>query len=140
MQPTHPDDDAFPSIVSRRISPLLNGPGFTFTLAGIIIITYILDLGTPLGVPVWLLYFVPLVLSFWSRPYYAVPTVCVVTLLFLAAGFVFSPPGIQTDTALAIRIGFSLVFIGISAGLWMIRRKRGRTIIFTPSGKMRNFE
>ncbi len=61
-------------------------PWFPLALAIMIFITYALDLMTPLGVPIWLLYFIPLILSFWSKPYYAVPTVCIVTMLFLVAG------------------------------------------------------
>jgi hypothetical protein len=112
--------------VSRRVTPYLAGPWFMLALAAMMLVTYAIDLATPLGVPVWLLYFIPLLLSFWSKALYAVPTVCVVTLLFLAAGFVFSPPGIQTSSALFIRIVYSAVFIVVSALLWMIRRKQER--------------
>jgi len=88
------------------------------------LVTYAFDLITPLGVPIWLFYFIPIILSFWSNARYAVPTVCVVTLLFLAAGFIFSPPGIHTTAALFTRIVFSVVFIVISAVLWMIRLRQ----------------
>ena len=105
-------------------SPLyLVTPWFTLTLAVMMVIIYLLDLSTPLGVPVWLLYFIPLILSFWSRPYFAIPTVCVVTLLFLVAGYVFSPPGIQTSAALVTRVIFSVFFIGISILLWRARHR-----------------
>jgi ABC-type proline/glycine betaine transport system permease subunit len=119
-------DHAFLADISRRISPCLTSPWFTFTLAAIIIFIYILDLNTPLGVPVWLLYFIPLTLSFWLRPYFAIPTVCIVTLLFLAAGYIFSPPGIQTYAALFNRVIFSVVFIGVSIILWKARRHQYR--------------
>ena len=90
------------------------------------VIIYLLDLSTPLGVPVWLLYFIPLILSFWSRPYFAIPTVCVVALLFLGAGFVFSPPGIQTSAALVNRVIFSVFFIFVSILLWRARHHQLR--------------
>jgi hypothetical protein len=94
------------------------------------LVIYGLDLSTPLGVPVWLLYFIPLFLSFWSRPYYALPTVSVVSMLFLVAGFVFSPPGIQTSAALFMRAIFCVVFIGISVALWlMLLRMRRKEIL-----------
>ena len=97
------------------------------------LVIYGLDLGTPLGVPVWLLYFIPLFLSFWSRPYYALPTVSVVSMLFLVAGFVFSPPGIQTSAALFMRLIFSVVFIGISVALWMMLLRMRREEILQQS-------
>jgi hypothetical protein len=118
-----------PTQISKKISLYLNGPWFRLTLMAIMLVIYALDLSTPLGVPVWLLYFIPLILVFWSKAPYAVPAVCVVTLLFLASGFVFSPPGIQTTAALFIRIIFSAVFIGASVVLWMILRRRGRVEI-----------
>ena len=91
----------------------------------IILVTYALDLNTPLGVPVCLLYFVLLILVFWYKAPYAVPTVCAVTLLVLASGVVFSPPGIQISAALFMRIVFSVVFIGTSIALWMVLRRQG---------------
>lgn len=117
------DKHEFPTNIFRKISSYLATPWFTLVLAAMIVVIYILDLNTPLGVPIWLLYFVPLFLAFWSRPYYAVPTVCAVTLLFLVAGFVYSPPGIQTPAALLMRMVFSVVFISISVALWRIRRR-----------------
>jgi hypothetical protein len=113
-----------------RISPCFARPWFPLVLAVMILVIYALDLSTPLGVPVWLLYFIPLFLSFWSRPYYALPTVCVVSMLFLGAGFVFSPPGIHTSAALLMRTIFSVVFIGISVALWlMLLRMRREEIL-----------
>jgi hypothetical protein len=121
------NEHAFPANISRKISPYLATPWFTLTLAVMMVIIYLLDLSTPLGVPVWLLYFIPLILSFWSRPYFAIPTVCVVTLLFLGAGFVFSPPGIQTSSAaLFNRVIFSVFFICVSILLWRARHHQIR--------------
>ena len=120
------NEHAFPANISRKISPYLVTPWFTLALAAMMVIIYLLDLNTPLGVPVWLLYFIPLILSFWSRPYFAIPTVCVVTLLFLVAGFVFSPPGIQTSAALVNRVIFSVFFISISILLWRARHHQFR--------------
>jgi hypothetical protein len=119
----------FPARIIQKISPYLSGPWFRLALVAIMLVTYALDLSTPLGVPVWLLYFIPLILAFWSKAPYAVPAVCAVTILFLATGFVFSPPGIQTTAALFIRIVFSVVFVGTSVVLWMILRRQGRVEI-----------
>ena len=126
MQSIPMNEHAFPANISRKISPYLVTPWFTLALAAMMVIIYLLDLSTPLGVPVWLLYFIPLILSFWARPYFAIPTVCVVTLLFLVAGFVFSPPGIQTSAALVTRVIFSVFFISISILLWRARHHQFR--------------
>jgi hypothetical protein len=118
------EGQASPARIIRKILPYLAGPWFGFALVVIMLGIYALDLVSPLGEPIWLLYFIPLILAFWSEAPYAVPAVCAVTLLFLASGFVFSPPGIQTTAALFIRIVFSVVFIGTSVVLWMVRRKQ----------------
>ncbi|MCX6697226.1 MAG: hypothetical protein NTV84_06650 [Methanoregula sp.] len=95
------------------------------TIAAVIILgIYLIDTGTPLGEPVWLLYFIPLVLSFWSGRYYAIPAVCAVTILFLISGFFLSPQGIAVPHAILYRLIFSLVFISVSIILWTIRRRQ----------------
>jgi ABC-type proline/glycine betaine transport system permease subunit len=122
-------DHASPADNSKKITAYLSSPWVTLAIAAIIITIYVIDLNTPLGVPVWVLYFIPLILSFWSRPYFAIPTVCIVTLLFLAAGYMFSPPGIQTSAALFNRVIFSVIFIGISLLLWRARHQQFRAKI-----------
>ena len=93
----------------------------------IFVITYIADLATPLGVPVWLLYLIPLALSFGSGKYYAVPTVCLVILLFLFSGLLYSPPGAPVFIALAARLVFAVTVVGMSVILWKIQRTRWNT-------------
>ncbi|HPS02542.1 MAG TPA: hypothetical protein PLA90_13475, partial [Candidatus Sumerlaeota bacterium] len=82
-----------------------------------IINVYLLDTITPLGEPVWLLYFIPLILSYWSTRYYAIPTVCAVTLLFLIGGFLVSPQGLAINLAIVNRFTFFLVFISAAVFL-----------------------
>jgi predicted branched-subunit amino acid permease len=95
------------------------------TIVTVIILgVYLIDTVTPLGEPVWLLYFIPLVVSFWSERNYAIPVVCAVTILFLIAGFFLSPQGIVVSHAILLRFIFSLVFISVSTILWTIRRRQ----------------
>lgn len=133
VQSTYPDKNSFSERISLRVSPYFARPWFPLALAVMMLFIYALDLMTPLGMPIWLLYFVPLFLAFWSRPYYALPTVCVVSMLFLVAGFVFSPPGIQTSASLFMRVIFSVVFISISVALWMMLLRMRRTEILQQS-------
>jgi len=97
-----------------------------FGIAGITILTilciYVLDTVTPLGEPVWLLYLVPLALSYWSTRYYAIPVVCSVITLFLAAGLILSPQGITFSHAFVLRLAFFLFFVSVAIILWAIRR------------------
>jgi len=90
----------------------------------ILVGVYLLDTVTPLGEPVWLLYFIPLILSYWSSRYYAIPTVSLVTLLFLIGGFLVSPGGIPVFQAILNRFTFFLIFISAAIILWAIRRRQ----------------
>jgi len=120
-----------PSAKRRNQSPMtmiLKALASDFSIVTIAVVIifgiYLIDTVTPLGEPVWLLYFIPLVLSFWSERNYAIPVVCTVTILFLIAGFILSPQGIEVPHAILLRLIFFLVFISVSIILWTIRRRQ----------------
>jgi hypothetical protein len=105
---------------------LASGRGILIAIAVIIPVIFALDIITPLDEPVWLLYFIPLALSYWSGKYYAIPTVFMVTVFLLVAGFSLSPEGIPVQLAILRRfIIFLGIFIAISFVLWI---KQGRQI------------
>jgi len=103
------------------LNSLASDLGIVIIAALVLIGVYLIDTMTPLGEPVWLFYFIPLVLSYWSDRYYAIPTVCIVTLLFLIGGFLVSPQGLAINLAIVNRFTFFLVFIGIAIFLWLKR-------------------
>ena len=92
----------------------------------IILAVYTLDAVTPLGEPIWLLYFIPLVLSFWSGRYYAIPTVFAATFFFLIGGYFLSPAGIAPNIAIINRFTFIVVFFAIAILLWWFRGRQIR--------------
>ncbi len=112
------------SPTNKTLNALASDLGIVTIAAIIILGVYLIDTITPLGEPVWLLYFIPLVLSFWSERVYAIPTVCIVTLLFLIGGFIVSPQGIAASQAMVYRFTFFLFFISVSIILWTIRRRQ----------------
>lgn len=112
------------SPTTKTLNALASDLGIVTIAAVIILSVYIIDTITPLGEPVWLLYFIPLVLSYWSERIYAIPTVCIVTLFFLVAGLFLSPQGIEMSHAIIYRFIFFLVFISASIILWTIRRRQ----------------
>lgn len=121
------------SAKSRNQSPgiqifsfLTSDLGILLVAALIILAVYAIDTVTPLGEPVWLLYFIPLVLSYWSSRYYAIPTVFIVTVLFLVAGFLLSPQGIPVQMAILSRFTFFLLFFVIALLLWTVRGRQIR--------------
>ena len=114
----HPKHSSLTPVLSTLASDL----GIVLVITVVIIGVYLLDTVTPLGEPVWLLYCIPLILSYWSSRYYAIPTVCIVTLLFLVGGLLVSPQGLAVNLAVVNRFTFFLVFICIAIFLWLKRR------------------
>jgi hypothetical protein len=112
------------SPMTKLFRSLTSDPGIVITVTIVLLAVYLIDTITPLGEPVWLLYFIPLILSYWSVRYYAIPTVCVVTLLFLVGGFLVSPQGMPVTQAIVLRFTFFIGFIGLSLVLWAIRRQQ----------------
>ena len=110
------------SPITGILTSLASDLGLVIIIALVLIGVYLMDTMTPLGEPVWLLYFIPLILSYWSSRYYAIPTVCIVTLLFLVGGLLVSPQGLAINLAVVNRFTFFLVFICIAIFLWLKRR------------------
>lgn len=114
------------SAVTPILNTLASDLGILVITTVIILAVYAIDTVTPLGEPVWLLYFIPLVLSYWSGRYYAIPTVFLVTVLFLVAGFLLSPQGIPVQLAILSRFTFFLLFFLMALVLWTIRGRQIR--------------
>lgn len=112
------------SPVTPILNTLASDPGILVVTTVIILAVYAIDTMRPLGEPVWLLYFIPLVLSYWSGRYYAIPTVCIAITLFLVAGFLLSPQGIAVNYAILMRFSFFLIFFIAALLLWWVRRKQ----------------
>lgn len=113
-----------PSAGNEILRSLASDLGIVIVVCLVLVGVYMLDTVTPLGEPVWLLYFIPLVLSYWSSRYYAIPTVTVVTLLFLIGGFMVSPQGIAVTQAILNRFAFFLVYICLAIIMWAVRRRQ----------------
>jgi len=120
-----------PASRRRNQSPLTKVLDILASDLGIVTITiltilciYLIDTVTPLGEPVWLLYLIPLALSYWSSRYYAIPAVCIAITLFLIAGFFLSPQGIAVNYAILMRFTFFLLFFIAAILLWWVRRRQ----------------
>ena len=112
------------SPITKILNSLSSDLGLVIIAAIVLLAVYLIDTITPLGEPVWLLYFIPLVLSYWSERSYAIPTVCIVTMLFLVGGFFVSPQGIAVSQAIVLRFTFFLFFICATIILWAIHRRQ----------------
>jgi hypothetical protein len=112
------------SRIRKLLSSFASDLGIALAIVLVMLAVYLVDSITPLGEPVWLLYFIPLVLSYWSERLYAIPLVCIVTLLFLIGGFLVSPQGIPVTQAILYRFTFFVFFIALSLVLWAVRRRQ----------------
>lgn len=112
------------SPMTNILDSLSSDLGLVSIIALVLIAVYLIDTITPLGDPVWLLYFIPLILSYWSDRSFAIPTVCSVTLIFLVGGLLVSPQGVPVSQALVYRFTFFVGFIGLSLVLFAIRRQQ----------------
>jgi PAS domain S-box-containing protein len=87
----------------------------------ITIVIFLLDLWTPLGYAVWLLYFIPLMLSNSTQRIYPYLLAISITIL-IVVGFFFSPPGINSSIAMFNR-SLGTLFIWITAAMFTQRIK-----------------
>lgn len=106
---------------SLLLNTLTGDWSIVIIVALVVLAVYLLDTITPLGEPVWLLYFIPLILSYWSTRDYAIPIVCGVILLFLISGFLLSPQGVALSQAIIYRYVFFITFISVALLLWAKR-------------------
>jgi len=112
------------SLLTKALDILASDLGIVTITVLTILCIYLLDTMTPLGEPVWLLYLIPLALSYWSDRYYAIPAVFIAIALFLIAGFLLSPQGIAVNYAILMRFTFFLIFFIAAILLWWVRRKQ----------------
>ncbi len=86
-------------------------------LASAFIIFYI-DIITPLGLTVWILYFVPLFLTLYWEWRYGPFVVTIMAIILIAASFFLSPRDISLVFALLNRVFFSVMLIVSSLLIW----------------------
>ena len=89
----------------------------SWILASLIIIFYI-DLITPLGLAVWILYFIPLFLTLhleWRKGPFVVTGI---SIILIAASFFISPQDVSLVFALLNRVFFSLMLIALTLLIW----------------------
>jgi PAS domain S-box-containing protein len=86
-------------------------------LASAFVIFYI-DIITPLGLTVWILYFIPLFLTLYWEWRYGPFVVTAMAIILIAASFFLSPRDVSLVFALLNRVFFSLMIIVFSLLIW----------------------
>ena len=85
-------------------------------IATIIVGVFRVDAIAPLGIPVWILYLVPVILTFWLRHRMVPLLVAAVCSGLVLVAFSLSPTGIPAEMALLNRM-FGVMGLGITAAL-----------------------
>ncbi|MDQ0349133.1 response regulator [Ancylobacter vacuolatus] len=93
-------------------------------LAALTALVFLADLSFPLGVAVWVIYFIPVVLAFLAwRTHVPLVTAAAVTSV-IVAGYMVDRPGIDPSIALLNRsMGTATVWILAATGFFFIRNK-----------------
>ena len=82
-------------------------------IAALVVLVFVLDLLTPLGIVIWALYVVPLGLTIWSSIRRLLPITAIVCSVLVLLGYFYSPPGVSFEYVVLNR------FLGIVM-LWVV--------------------
>jgi len=104
--------------------PMQTDHVLTGVIAALIIMVFVLDLLTPLGIAIWALYVIPLGLTTWSSIRNLLPSTAGVCSVLIILGYFYSPPGVSfeyavIDRSLGIVMVWAVVFF-----LWPKRDER----------------
>jgi hypothetical protein len=100
------------------------GHAYTVAIVALIVMVFILDLLTPLGVVIWALYVIPLGLASWSSIKGLLPiTACVCSALVIL-GYFYSPPGASFEYVVINR---SLAIVMLWIVFFFLWSKRGES-------------
>ena len=100
---------------------------FFIIIGGIVAVSlgvFVIDLLTPLGISAWVLYLIPVLLTFWIASLKAPVVVASICSVLIIAGFVWSPAGAPPDIVLLNRI-LGIMGLGVTALLVMRIKKVG---------------
>ena len=93
----------------------------TGVIAALIIMVFVLDLVTPLGIAIWALYVIPLGLTTWSSIRSLLPGTAGVCSVLIILGYFYSPPGVSFEYAVINR---SLGIVMLWAVVFFLWSKR----------------
>jgi hypothetical protein len=86
----------------------------TAVIVALIVIVFVLDVLTPLGIAVWALYVLPLGFTRWSSVEHLVFIVAGACTALIILGYVYSPPGASVEAAILNRgLGVLMVWITV---------------------------
>ena len=93
----------------------------TGVIAALIIMVFVLDLLTPLGIAIWALYVIPLGLTTWSSIRSLLPITAGVCSVLVILGYFYSPPGVSFEDAVINRSLGIVMLLAVTFFLWAKR-------------------
>jgi len=99
---------------------------YTVAIVALIVMVFILDLLTPLGVVIWALYVIPLGLASWSSMKGLLPITAGVCSALVVLGYSYSPPGASFEYV-AINRSLGIVMLWIVFFFLWSRRRSGES-------------
>lgn len=97
------------------------GIGMYLGVVVLIIGVFFVDVRMPLGFTPWLLYVIPLGLTFWAPHFYAPIVVTIACTILVLVGYFLSPPGVEEQVALTNRAFGTFIFWAL--GLLVLQYK-----------------
>jgi hypothetical protein len=101
-------------LIATMEGPTKTNHSVTAVVVALTVMVFVLDLLTPLGIAIWILYILPLGVTRWSsfRPLTAAGAGACTPLIIL--GYYLSPPGIEPEISLINRL-LGISMLGIAA-------------------------
>jgi glycerol-3-phosphate acyltransferase PlsY len=96
----------------------------TAVIVTLLVMLFVLDLLTPLGIATWALYIIPLGLTSWSSIRSLLPITAIVCSVLVLLGYFYSPPGVSFEYVVINRaLGIVMLWAAVFF-LWSKRDER----------------
>ena len=114
--------------------------GVSVAIAGLLAVVFLIDLRTGLGFTPWLLYVLPLGLTYWITSVYAPLIVAVACTLLMFIGYVLSPPLVPPSIALTNRLFGTVTFLALGGLIMAYKVLAHRLSLLTKQLRQELFE
>ena len=114
--------------------------GVSVAIAGLLAVVFLIDIRTGLGFTPWLLYVLPLGLTYWVTLSSAPLIVAVVCTLLMFIGYVLSPPLVPPSIALTNRLFGTVTFLTLGGLIMSYKVLARRLSLLTEQLRQELFE
>jgi len=114
--------------------------GVSVAIAGLLAVVFLIDSRTELGFTPWLLYVLPLGLTYWITSVHAPLIVAAVCTLLMFIGYVLSPPLVPPSIALTNRLFGTVTFLTLGGLIMAYKVLARRLSVLTEQLRQELFE